>query len=88
VAGAVYRGDQPLPGAMVVLSPANRATETNNDGSYEFRGVPPGEYTLFAVENGADLEYANPAAIRPYLSRAKKVQVGAGSTDNLRLVLP
>jgi hypothetical protein len=47
--------------------------------------LAPGEYALFAVEDGADLEYANPAAIRPYLGSAKKARVAPGSSDNLRL---
>jgi len=85
IAGTVYRDGQPLPGALVVLSPSNRAVPSNSDGTYEFRGLPPGEYALFAVEDGADLEYANAAAIRPYLGNAKKVRVGQSGSDNLRL---
>jgi hypothetical protein len=81
VAGTVYRDGHPLPGALVVLTPANRATLSNSDGSYEFQGVPIGQYSLFAVEDGAELEYANPEAIRQYLSGAKKMRVGPGSDD-------
>ncbi|MGA2593488.1 MAG: carboxypeptidase-like regulatory domain-containing protein [Bryobacteraceae bacterium] len=85
ISGTVNRDGQPLPGALVVLTPGNRAMPSNSDGSYEFRGLAPGEYALFAVEDGADLEYANPAAIRPYLGSAKKARVAPGSSDNLRL---
>lgn len=85
VAGTVYRDGQPLQGALVVLSPTHRAVESNSDGSYEFRGLPAGEYTLFAVEDGADLEYADPAAVRPYLPGAKKVEVATSGSDNVRL---
>ena len=81
--GTVYRDTQPLAGALVVLMPGNRAVESNSDGSYEFRGLPPGGYALFAVADAADLEYANPAAIRPYLSSATKVQVGADAAHAL-----
>jgi hypothetical protein len=85
IAGTVYRDGQPLAAALVVLSPVNRAMPANSDGTYEFRGLPPGDYALFAVEDGSELEYANPAAIRPYLAGAKKVQIGPGGLDNLRL---
>jgi len=93
IAGTVYRGGQPLPGALVVLAPAtgagraddNRAVESNSDGSYEFRGLPAGEYALFAEDDGAELEYANPTAIRPYLSRARKVQAAPTGADHVRL---
>src|ERR1035438_5242345 len=73
VAGTVYRDGEPVPGALVVLTPANQAVVSNGDGSYEFRGLPAGEFAVFAVEDVADLEYANPAAIRAYLGGAKKV---------------
>jgi hypothetical protein len=85
VSGTVYRDGQPIPGALVVLTPTNRAVESNSDGSYEFRGLPPGEYALFAVPDGTDLEYANPSAISHYLGSAKKVQIPPGGTDHLRL---
>jgi protocatechuate 3,4-dioxygenase beta subunit len=85
IAGTVYRDGQPLPGALVVLYPANRATPANSDGSYEFHGLPPGEYALFAVEDGTGLEYANAAAIRPYLANARKVRASAGGADDVRL---
>jgi Carboxypeptidase regulatory-like domain len=93
IAGTVYRGGQPLAGALLVLAPAaaeaspddNRAVESNSDGSYEFRGLPVGDYALFAVEDGAVLEYANPTAIRSYLSRAKKVQAAPAGLDHVRV---
>jgi hypothetical protein len=43
--------------------------------------VSIGQYSLFAVEDGTDLEYANPEAIRQYLSGAKRMRVGPGSDD-------
>ena len=85
IAGTVYRDGRPFPGALVVLTPATAAIESNSDGSYEFHALPVGEYEVFAVEDGTDLEYANPAAIRTYLPGAKKVQVAPGGLDNVRL---
>jgi hypothetical protein len=85
IAGTVYRDGQPLSGALVVLAPARRAVRSNSDGSYEFRGLPAAEYTLFAVANGEDLEYANPAAVRPYLDAAKRIRIGPGGSENVRL---
>lgn len=85
IAGSVYRDGQPLSGALVVMAPAHRAVRTNSDGGYEFRGLPAAEYTLFAVAGGEDLEYANPAAIQPYLDAVKKVRTGPGGSENVRL---
>jgi uncharacterized protein (DUF2141 family) len=85
ISGTVYRDGRPLPGALVVLTPAMAAIESNSDGTYEFQGLPAGEYELFAVEDGTDLEYANPAAIRPYLTGAKKVHLAPGGLENVRV---
>jgi hypothetical protein len=88
IAGLVDRGGKPLPGALVTVAPANRGVVTNSDGSYEFRGLPPGEYTLFAVEAGASLEYGNPAATRPYLVSGRKVQIPPDSAHALLSAVP
>ncbi len=93
--GTVARDGRPFSGALVVLVLATgavrpedyRALRTDSDGSYEFRGVPPGEYTLFAVADGADLEYANPAAIRPYLASAHKIRLSPDRSHTERLEL-
>ena len=73
ILGKVVQKGHPLPGALVVLAPLNCAAPTNSDGSFEFRGVPPGNYQIFAVASGQDLEYANPEAIRSYLPAARKI---------------
>ncbi len=96
IGGTVERGGTPLPGALVVLAPSAdpakpedcRALRTGTDGGYEFRGVPPGAYALFAVEDGGDLEYANPSAIRPYLASAAKLRVAPAGAYTQRLELP
>jgi hypothetical protein len=87
ISGTVTRHEHPLAGALVVLSPGGRAVEADSDGGYEFRGLPPGAYDLFAVEDGADLEYADLSAIQPYLAHAKKVRVAAGEAHTERLDL-
>jgi hypothetical protein len=37
------------------------------------------------VDDGDDVEYANPAAVLPYLSAARKLHVVTGESDNVRL---
>jgi len=89
VTGMVSGGGRPLAGALVVLAPEGgsaraedyHATQTASDGSYEIRGVPPGEYAVFAVESGSELEYSNRAAIRPYLENARKMSIASGGSD-------
>ncbi len=69
---------------MVVLAPASgahdqvtyRGFQTDSDGSFDFQNVPVGDYLLIAVED-TQLEYANPIAVRPYLTNAKPVHIEA-----------
>ena len=83
IAGSVYLDGQPLSGALVVMAPAHRAVRTNSDGGYEFRGLPG---RVHAVRRSrGEIEYANPAAIQPYLDAVKKVKTGPGGSENVRL---
>jgi Carboxypeptidase regulatory-like domain len=91
--GSVMRDDHPVPAALVVLAPAGgsdrpedyRACRAAADGSYSFQGMPPGDFALFAVEDAAEFEYADPAVIRPYLAAAHKLHVIPGGSYTERL---
>jgi hypothetical protein len=82
VHGFVMDGGQAMEGALVVLAPAGETNrwpayegfQTDSDGSYDFTQIPSGDYLIFAVED-CGFEYANPIAVRPYLSSAKPVRV-------------
>jgi hypothetical protein len=96
VEGKVYRAGRPFPGALVVLAPPsdtgdpsdNQGFVSDSDGSFEYKCVKPGEYRIFAVEDGSELEYTNPAAIAPHLKSARPVLVHPRESLNLRLDLP
>lgn len=94
IEGHVYRGGRAVSGAGVGLAPQTGADQdyrffvSDSDGSYEFEAVKPGEYTLFVVENGSELEYANSAAIAPYLKSGQTVRVETGAQARVRLELP
>jgi iron complex outermembrane recepter protein len=42
----------PLAGASVQISQLRRSVETNEQGVYEFKGIPPGRYTLVTHTDG------------------------------------
>ena len=81
--GVVQRGDKPYAGAMVVLVPRDqtgnwsmfRRDQSDSDGTFTMREVLPGPYTLIALENGWDLDWASPAALQPYLKNGTPVEV-------------
>lgn len=96
VEGKVYRAGRPFPGALVVLAPPsdtgnptdNQGFVSYSDGSFDYKCVKPGEYLIFAVEDGSELEYTNPAAIAPHLKSARPALVHPRESLNLRLDLP
>jgi len=82
--GLVMAGDSSVPGVLVVLAPATESSDpskthvfqTDSDGSFDWANVSAGDYVLFAIAQ-LDLEYLNPAAVRPYLALGKPIQVEA-----------
>lgn len=54
LSGVVTRNDtgEPLEGAVVSIVEISRSTTTGADGSYEFTGVPSGDYTVTAESDG------------------------------------
>ena len=81
--GTVMKGDQPVSGTMVVLVPQDiadntslfRRDQSDSDGTFTLHDVVPGHYTAIAVQNGWDMEWASPEALRPYLAGGTAVQV-------------
>ncbi len=92
VKGKVHTGEHPLVGALVVLAPKTdsgdatdyKLFQTDGDGSFDYEGVRPGEWLIFATLDD-DLEYANPAAIRGYLEAAHPLRVAANGSYDLQL---
>lgn len=95
IEGVVQRGDKPFAGAMVVLVPHDladsgalfRRDQSDSDGTFILRDVVPGKYTLLAIENGWNLEWANPAVLKSYLPKGETVQVEANGKYNVKVKL-
>ena len=83
VEGFAKRSGQAAPGAMVVLVPNNpdanrdlfRRDQSDLDGSFNLLNVVPGPYTVCAIENGWDLDWAKPAVITHYCEHGRRVVV-------------
>ena len=48
-------------------------------------GVPPGQYSILALDGAVGLEYANPQVLEPYLSEAEPISVPARGTVTVNL---
>ncbi len=85
VSGIALRGDNPTPGVMVVLVPADpahnqllfRRDQSDSDGSFNIADVVPGRYTLLAIADGWDLEWANPAVLERFMPQGEPLTVEA-----------
>jgi protocatechuate 3,4-dioxygenase beta subunit len=93
VHGVVLRDEKPWAGAMVVLVPADpahnqmlfRRDQSDSDGTFTLVSIVPGTYTVLAIENGWDLEWLNPAVLKPYLARGEAVQVEANGKYEVKV---
>jgi hypothetical protein len=89
VNGVVKRGEAPMAGVFVLLVPADAKdlspptlqNQSDSDGTFNFRHVPPGEYTAVAIEQGWTLDWAQPEATKPYLARGVKAKVSGRESE-------
>ncbi|HEX3685149.1 MAG TPA: carboxypeptidase-like regulatory domain-containing protein [Bryobacteraceae bacterium] len=88
VDGTALKDGDPFAGAIVLLLPNDitrtsliRRDQSDSDGTFTLPSVAPGEYTLLAIDDGRDLAYADPAAIKPYLGRGRKIKVPLSSSS-------
>jgi protocatechuate 3,4-dioxygenase beta subunit len=93
VEGFTKRNGQPVAGVMVVLVPKAsesgrdlfRRDQSDLDGSFSLRDVIPGSYTVCAIENGWDLDWAKPAVIASYCQHPLSVVVPDRAADSIEL---
>ena len=88
VRGVAKRGGKAASGAMIVLVPKDpeanpelfRRDQSDQDGSFSLPNVIPGEYTILAIDDGWDLDWAKPAVIARYAEHGQNIVV----TDQMR----
>ena len=60
------------------------AFQSESDGSFDYGGIEPGDYVLFALTDW-QIEYGNPAAIRKYLAAGRAIRVEPKQTVEAQL---
>jgi hypothetical protein len=93
VDGVALRDDKPEAGIMIVLVPKDvihnqplfRRDQSDSDGTFSLLNVVPGAYTVVAIADGWDLEWANPAVLQPYLKHGENVQVPGDGRLNIKV---
>jgi len=95
VDGTVLQEGKPVSQTMVVLVPQNPADEpmlfrrdqSDSDGTFTLREILPGRYTVVAIERGWELDWQDPAVLKPYLAHGEVLDVAANKTYKLSLNL-
>ena len=83
ITGAALKKDKPAAGVMIVLAPLDlksnpalfRRDQSDSDGTFTLSAVVPGRYTLMAIEDGWDLEWADPGVLQKYIAGGETVQI-------------
>jgi hypothetical protein len=96
VQGFARRDGKGVAGVMVVLVPKvmdaleglARRDQSDSDGSFSLRDVVPGQYILVAIEDGWELDWAQPQVIGRYLPGGIAVTVTERSGKLTTLTAP
>lgn len=91
VGGTVVPAEETEPATVLLVQPRShrniiKALRTMQ-GKFQFQGVPPGDYALFALDHADQLEYANPEVLNPYLSKAEHISLQPHGTASVKLTL-
>jgi hypothetical protein len=93
VEGVAERNGRPASGVMVLLAPEDakdnqilfRRDQSDSDGSFLLFNIIPGRYRLLAIDEGWELDWADPNVLAAYLKKSVPVRVYAH--DKLRQVV-
>jgi hypothetical protein len=85
------KNGKPVAGAMILLVPQDpghdmslyHRDQSDSDGSFSISPLFPGRYILLAIENGWDLEWADPKVMFQYLPGGQPLELQPGASLNL-----
>jgi hypothetical protein len=91
LSGNVSLNSQPLSATILAFSEhasaPPRIQPTDPGGGFQLSFLPPGAYKILAVDHPDRLEYANPDALRKYLSKAREVTLSPDQSAKIDLEL-
>jgi protocatechuate 3,4-dioxygenase beta subunit len=85
IEGTAERAGHATGGVMVLLAPENakdnqilfRRDQSDSDGTFLLSSIVPGRYRLLAIDDGWELDWADPNVLAAYLKKSITVQVHA-----------
>jgi len=66
------------PTARLYRTDMYKTTSTDADGRFTIKGLPPGDYKLFALEGFEKDAWLDPDFFKPYENRGRAIKVGEG----------
>ena len=91
LSGTVSLENQPLSATILAFSEhasaPPRIQPTYSGGNFQLSSLPPGTYKILAVDHPDRLEYANPEAVKKYLSKAREVTLSPEQSAKIDLQL-
>ncbi len=89
--GTVSSDNQSVSATILAISEhpsiPPRIQPTDQKGGFQLYPLPPGAYKIIAVDHPGRLEYANPEAMRKYLSNAREVSLSPDQSAKIDLEL-
>jgi protocatechuate 3,4-dioxygenase beta subunit len=90
IEGMAERAGHPASGIMILLAPQNakdnqilfRRDQSDSDGTFLLSNIVPGRYQLLAIDEGWELNWADPNVLAAYLKKSITIHVRAH--DNLK----
>jgi hypothetical protein len=92
LAGLAQSDGKPKSGVMILLDPESaqnfddmRMDQSDSDGTFNLRDILPGKYFLMAIDGGWDIDWTDPAVLKPFRDRAQVVQIAPD--DSMKVTL-
>lgn len=91
--GVALREGKPEAGVMILLLPQHSEPggvtewrdQSDSDGTFLLRTVPPGKYKLLALERGWELAWKQEGVLAPYLPKAIEVEIKPQERKDVRV---